>query len=61
MSKNQGEEVSIGEIGNYYGGLFVRKNGNKFEWSIENYSGHDWQEIPEYLYEALIKFEKERP
>lgn len=52
---------TVGEIGNYYGGLAVRKNGNKFEWGIENWDGTNWEEIPEYLYQALIKFEDERP
>lgn len=51
--------ISIGEICNYYGGLSV-KEYNNYYWSIENYSGHSWEEIPDYLYEALIKFENER-
>lgn len=49
----------IGSIGNYYGGLSVKKDGNRMFWSIENYDGDRWEEIPEYLYRALLKFEAE--
>jgi hypothetical protein len=50
-------EREIGNIGNYYGGLHIKKVNDKFYWSIENYDGHDWEEIPESLYNELIKFE----
>lgn len=49
----------IGEIGNYYGCLNAKEEGGRFYWSIENYDGHHWQEIPKYLYDALVKFETE--
>jgi hypothetical protein len=55
MSKNQTE---IGEIGNYYGCLTVKSEGKKFYWSIENWDGHCWEEIPENLFEALVNLEK---
>tara|TARA_R110002020_G_scaffold475890_1_gene713745 strand:- start:18544 stop:18675 length:132 start_codon:yes stop_codon:yes gene_type:complete len=32
----------IGGIGNYYGGLSVNKQGEKFYWGIENYDGTYW-------------------
>lgn len=51
----------IGSIGNYYGGLSVKEENGKFFWSIENYSGHDWEEIPESLYLKLMEFENENP
>ena len=50
-------EKEIGGIGNYYGGLFVKEEEGKYFWTIENYDGFFWQEIPESLYEELIKFE----
>lgn len=50
----------IGDIGNYYGCLNVKEDDGKFYWSIENWDGHHWQEIPEYLYSALIKFDQEQ-
>ena len=46
--------IEIGCIGNYYGGLHVRKVGSKREWAIENWDGFLWLEISESLYEALI-------
>ena len=49
-------EFDVGEIGNYYGNLTVKvKNGNA-HWSIENWDGHNWQQIPDYLYFALARF-----
>lgn len=60
MTTSLEEIKSIGTIGNYYGCLSLRKNGNKFEWSIKNYSGDDWDEIPDYLFQALTRFEDER-
>ena len=49
----------IGEIGNYYGCLEVKEEEGAYYWSIENWSGHTWQEIPEYLYTALNTFQDE--
>ena len=46
-------------VGNYYGGLSAIKYNNKFYWSVEDYDGYDWEEIPEYLYNALAKFNDE--
>lgn len=43
-------------IGNYYGGLRVKEEAGKYMWSIENWDGDHWQEIPESLYIELIKF-----
>lgn len=51
-------EQSIGDIGNTYGGLSVKTEQGKFYWSIEDYDGHDWDEIPESLYLALVEYEK---
>jgi len=49
----------IGDIGNYYGCLEVKVENGKYFWGIENWDGTHWQEIPEYLYAALNKFEDE--
>jgi hypothetical protein len=51
--------TQIGEIENYYGGLHIKKENDKFWWAIENYTGFNWEEIPEYLYNALMRFHKE--
>jgi len=50
------ETKRIGGIGNYYGCLEVSRKDGKYFWSIEDWDGHDWEEIPEYLYNALIKY-----
>ena len=50
--------TSIGSIGNYYGGLFVKEEDGKYYWGISNYDGTGWEEIPKKLYKALLKFEK---
>ncbi len=43
----------IGEIGNYYGGLIVKKKGGRFYWGIVNYDGTGWEEISKALYDEL--------
>jgi len=50
----------IGKITGYYGGLHVDQEGSKFYWAIENHTITKWEEIPGYLYDALIKYENER-
>ena len=49
----------IGDIGNQYGSLKVKQEDGKFAWSIENWDGDEWEEIPEYLFAALNRFEDE--
>ena len=56
-------EKQIGEITNYYGGLHVQEKNGKYYWAIEGCYGLDdsnYDEIPKYLYDALIKYETER-
>jgi len=50
----------IGDIWNYYGGLHVKESGGKYFWSIENYTGHNWEEISGELYRQLLKHNKEK-
>lgn len=52
------EETDIPErgvrgIGNYYGGLSIKMTRGVCHWSIENYDGEDWVEIPRYLFDAI--------
>jgi hypothetical protein len=56
---NNVTEFSVGEIGNYYGGLMLKVDSGKAYWSITNWNGDEWQEIPDYLYFALAKFDGE--
>lgn len=53
-------EHEIGTIGNYYGCLSVKQENGKFFWSIKNWDDHRWSEIPEYLFKALNRYEKQR-
>lgn len=41
------------EVGNTYGGLHIKEEDGKFFWSVEDYNGHDWQEISEQTYNAI--------
>ena len=50
----------IGDIDNHYGCLEVKVDNGKYYWSIENWDGHNWVEIPKYLYVALNQHEDER-
>ena len=50
----------IGEIGNCYGDLKVAQQDSRFFWAIENWNGHEWEEIPEYLFVALNRFQDEK-
>jgi hypothetical protein len=63
-SKSEDAENStpreIGDIENYYGGLSVKTEGGKHFWSIENYDGDSWKEIPADLFAALNAFEDSR-
>lgn len=51
------EPISIGSIGNYYGGLTIKKMKGSYYWSIENWDGEDWEKISTELYFELIKHE----
>lgn len=61
-NKDENKMLSIGKIGNYYGGLYVKIENNKYYWIIENYDTEfdnidEWDEITENLYLSLIKEE----
>ena len=46
-------------IGNYYGGLEIKEEDGKYYWGIENYNDTEYEDIPKYLYDALVKFRDE--
>jgi len=51
----------IGKISNYYGGLNVQELAGQYFWWITEWDGAEcMEEIPKYLYDALLRFEKER-
>lgn len=47
----------IGDVCNYYGGVAVCMKDGKYYWSVENYDGHDWEQIPKSLYDELNNFQ----
>jgi hypothetical protein len=51
------KKISIGKIGNFYGGLEIKENNGKYYWGIENYNGTDFEEITKELFDALLKFQ----
>lgn len=60
------EPQAIGDIGNEYGGLEVCTYEGKFYWIIQGYPNNPcnqnhWEEIPESLYNELIKFNSKKP
>lgn len=50
----------IGCISNNYGNLSIASKDGKYYWSIEDWDGDHWEEIPEYLYKTLVRYEKAR-
>ena len=54
MGKYQTDK--IGGISNYYGGLGILAEEGKFYWSLEDWNGYNWKEIPEEFYNTLKQF-----
>lgn len=50
------EEVTEFDVGNYYGCLSVKQEGDCYYWCVENWDGMRWSEIPKELYDALIQW-----
>ncbi len=57
----EGRAYSIGVIGNFYGGIEIRKTGGVYEWSITDYAESEWSPISESLVIELLKHEEEAP
>lgn len=57
---NESYEKQIGTLGNYYSGLYVKYEDERYYWSIHNYDGRQWEEIPEYLFRTLVEYENSR-
>lgn len=55
-----GNKMGIGGICNHYGSLQVKEAEGKFFWGIDDMGHIEWEEIPQSLYKALLKFEKSR-
>jgi hypothetical protein len=44
------------EPGNYYGELTLKNEDGQYFWSVENYNGHYWNSIPDYVGDALVNY-----
>lgn len=61
LPKPQHKGEMIGAIGNSYGSLRLRKHDTNWQWGVSDYDGEiDFKTIPNYLAEALLRYEKER-
>lgn len=52
-------KTEIGLKPNPYGVHYVGEADGKFYWTIGASEDIGWEEIPEYLYNAILKFHKE--
>ena len=48
------DEILSFKVANHYGGLNLTYDGKSYYWSVENYDGDHWEEIPKYLALALV-------
>ena len=46
----------IGHIGNYYGGLQLKKKKGKYYWGIEDWDDTRWQKIDRVLALNLLRY-----
>lgn len=51
--------TEINKLMSYYGALVVKSEDGKFYLSIPNHCSDCWREIPEYLYDALLRYHNE--
>lgn len=50
------ERTNAVKPGNYYGTLDIKEREGEYYWTVENYHGQDWFQIPEELYFALSAY-----
>jgi hypothetical protein len=51
--------TSIGDISNYYGSLVLTVKAGQASWSITDWDGDNWNDIPDYLARALLRYNRE--
>lgn len=58
MSDRPEKYFTFDSLRNFYAidGLTLKSEAGKFWWSIANHNGHDWEEIPESLFNELLAF-----
>jgi hypothetical protein len=60
MSTQEANGRMIGTISNFDQSLYIKEENGKFWWNIATYPSSGtkyWQEIPEYLFQALNLFQ----
>jgi len=50
-----GEQIDLGPF-NIEGGLAMRRTETGYQWTVQESTGDVWEDIPDYLAAALIKF-----
>ena len=50
------KEMPVGNISGYYGGLVIEERSGKYFWGIVDHGGINEEEIPESLFQELLKF-----
>lgn len=59
--KNLDFEVEIKDgPTNSCGGVWIRRDGERRLWGIENHDGVDYEDIPGYLFKALLRFHQQQ-
>ncbi len=50
-------ERHIGYICHNHGGLVVKQENGELLWGMESYRSTDWDVIPQYLFDALNRYQ----
>ena len=48
------EAINVGDIGNYEGGMIIRRTRGVCEWCIEGSHGRHWEPCPNDIFDALV-------
>lgn len=51
--------MELKKLSNYYGHQSVKEENGNYFLSTPSYDKVHWQRIPQYLYDAIIKYEDE--
>ena len=43
----------VGNCSNYYGGIYIKDEDDKYYWGVLNYDGIKWEKIPHVVWSVL--------